>query len=42
MMTVRQRRSVAASLATGLVLALVFIASFYLNRDKTQPERFVF
>ena len=28
MMTVRQRRWVAASLATGLVLLLVFIASF--------------
>jgi hypothetical protein len=41
MMTVRQRRSVAASLATGLVLALVFIASFDLNGDKTKPERFV-
>lgn len=41
MMTVRQRRSVAASLATGLVLALVFIASFDLSGNKTKPERFV-
>lgn len=41
MMTVRQRRSVAASVATGLVLTLVFIASFDLNGDKTKPERFV-
>ena len=41
MMSVRQRRSLAASLATGLVLALVFIASFDLSGNKTQPERFV-
>jgi hypothetical protein len=41
MMTVRQRRSVAASLATGLVLALVFVASFDLSGNKTKPERFV-
>ena len=41
MMTVRQRRWVAASLATGLVLALVFIASFDLSGNQTKPERFV-
>jgi hypothetical protein len=41
MMTVRQRRWLAASLATGLVLALVFIASFDLSGNQTKPERFV-
>ena len=41
MMTVRQRRWVAASLATGLVLVLVFIASFDLSGNQTKPERFV-
>jgi len=41
MMTMRQRRWLAASLATGLVLALVFIASFDLSGNQTKPERFV-
>jgi hypothetical protein len=41
MMSVRQRRWVAAALATGLVLLLVFIASFDLSGNKTKPERFV-
>jgi len=41
MITMRQRRWVAVSLATGLVLALVFIASFDLSGNKTKPERFV-
>ena len=41
MMTVRQRRWVAGSLGTGLVLGLVFIASFDLSGNKTKPERFV-
>ena len=41
MMTVRQRRWVAGSLATGLVLLLVFIASFDLSGNMKAPERFV-
>jgi hypothetical protein len=41
MMTVRQRRWVAGSLATGLVLTLVFIASFDLSGNTKTPERFV-
>ena len=41
MMTVRQRRWVAGSLATGLVLLLVFIASFDLSGNTKTPERFV-
>jgi len=41
MMTVRQRRWLAASLASGLVLTLVFIASFDLSGNQTKPERFV-
>ena len=41
MMTVRQRRWVAGSLATGLVLTLVFIASFDLSGNQRAPERFV-
>ena len=41
MMTVRQRRWVAGSLATGLVLLLVFIASLDLGGDVKAPERFV-
>ena len=41
MMTVRQRRWVAGSLATGLVLLLVFIASFDLSGNMKPPERFV-
>ena len=41
MMTVPQRRWVAVSLATGLVLLLVFIASFDLSGNKVTPERFV-
>ena len=41
MMTVRQRRWIAGSLATGLVLLLVFIASFDLSGNMKAPERFV-
>jgi hypothetical protein len=41
MMTVRQRRWAAGSLATGLVLLLVFIASFDLSGNVKAPERFV-
>ena len=41
MMTVRQRRWVAGSLGTGLVLGLVFIASFDLSGNAKLPERFV-
>src|SRR5262245_55833984 len=41
MMTVRQRRWLAGSLATGLVLALVVIASVALSGDAKAPERFV-
>src|SRR5262245_22495041 len=40
-LTAPQRRWVAASLATGLVLALVFIASFDLSGNQTKPEHFV-
>jgi hypothetical protein len=41
MITVRQRRWIAVSLATGLVLGLVFIASFDLGGNMEAPERFV-
>lgn len=41
MMTVRKRRWLAASLATGLVLLLVFIASFDMRGNRQLPERFV-
>ena len=41
MMTVPQRRWIAGSLATGLVLGLVFIASFDLGGNMEAPERFV-
>jgi hypothetical protein len=41
MMTVRKRRWLAAALATGLVMALVFIASFDLSGNMKAPERFV-
>ena len=41
MMTVRQRRWVAGSLGTALVLGLVFIASFDLSGNQRTPERFV-
>jgi len=41
MMTVPQRRWVAGSLATGLVLLLVFIASFDLSGNMKAPDRFV-
>ena len=40
MMTVRQRRWIAGSLATGLVLVLVFIASLDLGGNVEAPERF--
>jgi protein TonB len=40
-MTVRQRRWLAASLATGLVLLLVLIASFDLSGNAKPPKRFV-
>ena len=41
MITVRKRRWLAASLATGLVLLLVFIASFDMRGNRQLPERFV-
>ena len=41
MITVRQRRWIAGSLATGLVLVLVFIASLDLGGNVEAPERFV-
>ncbi|HSC16826.1 MAG TPA: hypothetical protein VLI71_16985 [Gammaproteobacteria bacterium] len=41
MMTVRQRRWLSASLATTLVLLLVFIASFDMSGNLKAPERFV-
>lgn len=41
MMTVRQRRWLSASLATGLVLMLVLIASFDMSGNLQAPERFV-
>ena len=40
MMTVRQRRWLAASLATTLVLVLVLVASFDMGGDLDAPERF--
>ena len=41
MMTVRQRRWLSASLATGLVLLLVFVASFDMGGNLEPPERFI-
>jgi hypothetical protein len=41
MMTARQRRWLAGSAGTGLVLLLVLVASFDMGGDLKAPERFV-